>query len=70
MPFLITEGGENSSAHGGFWGPGLGPKLELGDALREEHLDAANGGDTFASGKLQKLRVAGPVDEVHENSTV
>src|SRR6266568_3016484 len=65
-----AEGSEDGAAHGRFGGTLFRPDFPLSDALREKHVDARDGGDSFLRGKLQELSPLGAVDQVHDDAAV
>src|SRR6266567_240548 len=65
-----AESGEDGAAHGRFGGTLFRPDFPLSDALREKHVDARDGGDSFLRGELQDLSPLGAVDQVHNDATV
>src|SRR6266446_2014510 len=65
-----AQGREHGAAHGLFGGTLFRPDFPLSDALREKHLDARDGGDSFLRGELQELSPQRTVDQVHHDATV
>ncbi len=56
---------KNRSAHRRFRRPRIRPDFPLCEALREEHVEPRNAGDSFSSRKFEEARFERAINQVH-----
>ena len=65
-----SQGGKDSTAHGGLGSALPGPDFPLRETLCQKHVYSGNRGNPLLRRNLQELRSLGAVDEVHDDATL